>query len=134
MRDRVSRLLCVLLIVSLAQAAVVSPAAAALVATPEVAETDAGDARARLSAAIARPDVTRRLEALGITPAEAEARVAAMSDAEVRQAAAHLDRMPAGGDFFGVLVAIFLLMLLSDLLGITHLFPFTKPIRSDNPR
>ena len=41
--------------------------------------------------------------------------------------------MPAGGDGIGALVGaavlIFLVLLLTDILGFTHVFPFTKSIK-----
>jgi hypothetical protein len=52
--------------------------------------------RARVQALLARPDVQKELEKMGIAPADAGARVQAMSDAEVAQVAGRLDNLPAG--------------------------------------
>jgi hypothetical protein len=61
------------------------------------------------------------------------ARVSALTDSEVRQLAAQLDRMeamPAGGDAFGAIVAatviVFIVLLITDILGYTHIFPFVN--------
>ena len=51
-------------------------------------------------------------------------------DAEARQLAEQLDRLPAGGDsVLGILFAIFIILLITDILGLTKIFPFTRPVR-----
>ena len=54
---------------------------------------------------------------------------AALSDDEVAQLAARMDSLPAGGEIIGALVLIFIILLITDILGFTKVFPFTKPIR-----
>ena len=53
--------------------------------------------RERVKAMLERPEVTKELQKMGIAPADAEARVKAMSDGEVAQLAGRLDALPAGG-------------------------------------
>jgi hypothetical protein len=56
--------------------------------------------------------------------------VAALTDEEAAQLAGKLDRLPAGGDgIVGVLLIVFLVLLITDILGLTKIFPFTKPVR-----
>ena len=83
-----------------------------------------------------RPDhsaillLAARLEALGARRADVQARVDALSDEEVLQLAARLDSLPAGGDgFIGALVFVFLVLLITDIIGLTKVFPFTRPIK-----
>jgi hypothetical protein len=56
-----------------------------------------------------------------------------MTDEEAARLAARVDSLPAGGDGIGALVGaallVFLVLLLTDILGFTHVFPFTKPIK-----
>ncbi|MCY1310880.1 hypothetical protein D9M70_611210 [compost metagenome] len=52
-----------------------------------------------------------------------------MSDAEVAQLADRVDQAPAGGDVLGVLFAVFVILLVTDILGFTQVFPFTRPIQ-----
>jgi len=105
-------------------------AQAGMVPTPSVA---ADSAKARIIGLIERSDVRAQLQSLGVNPADAKARVAALSDAEAAQLAARFDSLPAGGDggasIIGAAVLIFLVLLLTDILGFTHVFPFTKPIK-----
>jgi hypothetical protein len=87
-------------------------------------------AHARVRAFLARDDVREQLRGLGVDPAEAEARVASLSDAEAQALAGRLDTLHAGGDAIGVIVGaallVFLVLLLTDILGLTDVFNFVK--------
>lgn len=81
----------------------------------------------RLKTFIAREDVQKRLEAYGVSAAEARARVNSLTPAEARRLAGRLENMPAGGtDLVGALLFLFVLLLVTDLLGLTDVFPFTR--------
>jgi hypothetical protein len=84
----------------------------------------------RVEQVLERADVQARLQAYGVSAADIKARVAALSDQEAADLAARIDSLPAGGDgIIGAIVLIFLVLLLTDILGFTHIFPFTKPIK-----
>ena len=56
--------------------------------------------------------------------------IPALSDAEAQQLARTIDSAPAGAsDLVGVLVFIFVLLLVTDILGLTKVFPFTRSVR-----
>jgi uncharacterized protein DUF6627 len=100
------------------------PAQAALVAT------DAALDQQRIARLLDRADVQEQLRAYGVDPAEARARVAALTDAEAAQLVSNIDRAPAGGiGIIGAILVVFLVLLLTDILGLTKVFPFTKPMR-----
>jgi hypothetical protein len=82
--------------------------------------------RAHIHAALDRAGVKEKLVSLGVDPSQIEARVDALTDAEAQQLAGNLDTLPAGGDIVGTLVFIFLILLITDLLGLTDVFPFTN--------
>jgi hypothetical protein len=123
------RLLCTALILSIAGAGLPLPAQAGMLPAAAVASSPAKE---RIIGVLERRDVRAQLASLGVNPADAKARVAALTDEEAAQLAARLDSMPAGGDGIGALVGaallIFLVLLLTDILGVTKVFPFTKPI------
>jgi hypothetical protein len=109
----------------------VDAARAALVTTEQaLAGEVAGSARDRVTAFVQRDDVRAQMVALGVDPAEAAQRVAGLSDAEVQRIAGHLDQLPAGqsaiGAILGAAVLIFLVLLITDLLGLTDVFPFVR--------
>ncbi|KAF0190810.1 MAG: hypothetical protein FD165_2368 [Gammaproteobacteria bacterium] len=82
--------------------------------------------RSRIHEALSRQEVTGKLVSLGVDPAQVQARVDALTDDEAQRLAESLDKMPAGGDVVGALVLIFIVLLVTDLLGLTHMFPFTN--------
>ena len=118
------------LIVSMVGMGLPLSAQAGMVPTTTVA---AEPAKERIVSLIERSDVRAQLQAIGVNPNDAKTRVAALSDAEAAQLAARFDSLPAGGDgggsIIGALVLIFLVLLLTDILGFTHVFPFTKSIK-----
>ncbi|WP_220807928.1 PA2779 family protein [Noviherbaspirillum aridicola] len=106
------------------------PAGAAIVTTEQlVAAPSSAAGRARIAELLERPQVAQRLSALGVDADDARARVAALSDEEASALAAHLDSAPAGGDFFATLGLIVVLLVVTDLLGVTDIFPFINSVR-----
>lgn len=104
------------------------PAArAAMVGTEAVVQASQALAeRDRLRDALNRTEVKERLVSLGVDPAQVQARVDALTDEEAQRLAKQMDEMPAGGDAIGWLVFIFVLLIITDVLGLTDVFPFTK--------
>lgn len=84
----------------LGSVASISPASAGMIGTDEVAvDSQASNDRERVKALVARPEVAKQLQALGVPPENAQARVNAMTDSEVRTLAGRLDALPAAGNF-----------------------------------
>ncbi len=110
----------------------VLPAAnAALVSTDKVIDqASATKDRERVESFLAREDVRQQMETLGVNPEDAAARVAGLSDSEVKKIVNRLDEMPAGqdgiGTVLGVLVFVLLVLLITDILCFTTFYPFTK--------
>jgi len=95
------------------------------VASHELAMQD----RARISAFLDRKEVLAQLQQEGVSPSEAKARVNALTDDEAHNIAGKLDQLPAGGDgIIGAIVFVFIVLLITDILGFTKVFPFTRPI------
>ncbi len=109
--------------------AVPMPAAQAGVIGTEAAVTQAEHAavKERLNELLARDDIRQGLMANGVDPAEARARIDALTPAEAKQVAGKLEQLPAGGNsIVGAIVFIFVLLLITDLLGLTDVYPFTR--------
>lgn len=136
---RIRRLITTFVASSLCFAGMMQSAQAALIGTEEVARSQAAtvpasrsadDARALIDATLQRADVVTALRERGVDPAQAQARVDALSDAEILAVAERIDAAPAGAnDVLGTIVFIFLLLLITDILGFTKIFPFTRSIR-----
>jgi hypothetical protein len=121
----------VLAVVLFALTGPIDAARAALITTEQAMTAEAVTSeRERVAAFLARDDVQTQMVALGVDPSEAARRVAGLSDAEVQQIAGHLDRLPAGqsavGAVLGAALFIFLVLLITDLLGLTDVFPFVR--------
>jgi hypothetical protein len=104
------------------------PAQAAIVGTDQ-ALGSTENAREKVADFLARQDVRDEIVRLGVSPGEAQARVNALSDEEVARIAGKIDSLPAGegiGGIIGAVVLVFLILLLTDLLGLTDVFGFTK--------
>ena len=107
------------------------PALAGMVTTEQVVES-AGiyEDRARVQAYLDRDEVRRQIEALGVDPGEAAARIDTLSDAEIAEIADRIDRLPAGQDAVGAIVGaallVFIVLLITDILGYTDVFPFVQ--------
>jgi hypothetical protein len=91
---------------------------------------NAQDARDHLKTLISRNDIKNALISQGIDPMEAKARVDSLSDSEVIEVADKIEQLPAGGGAFGAVIAasviVFLVLLITDILGYTDVFPFVK--------
>lgn len=125
MMTALKRVVSSVLIVCTAGVGAPPPASAAIIATDQVA---ASAERDRVKEFLDRAAVRERLQALGVDPAAASARVDALSDQEIATLAGEMDRLPAGGtDVLGVALIVFLVLLLTDILGYTKIFPFTRP-------
>ena len=125
--NRTRRFIASLLVVSMTGLGLPPPSHAAIVGTDAALAVAQRD---RVATLLGRADVRAQLEAHGVRPADVQARVAALTDAEVAQLAGQLDRLPAGGEgIIGALVIVFLVLLITDLLGLTKVFPFTRPVR-----
>jgi hypothetical protein len=134
MSSRIRRLVAVTVAMSLNYAGMVHAApagvapAAQLIGAEQVADAAAG--RALLERTLDRADVAAALQARGVSVDAARERVASLTDAEAAHVAAQIDEAPAGAaDVLGTIVFIFVLLLLTDILGFTKIFPFTRSIR-----
>jgi hypothetical protein len=136
MTTRTRRIIAAVLTVSLASASVAQTTAAtaapaALLSAEQVHQAAApSSGRALLEQTLQRADVVAALEARGVSAQAARERVAALTDAEAAHVAAQIDAAPAGAsDVLGTIVFIFVVLLITDILGFTKIFPFTRSIR-----
>ena len=107
------------------------PLLAAMVPTEAIIyKNNAQDARDHLKTLISRNDIKNALISQGIDPDEAKARVDSLSDSEVIEVGDKIEQLPTGGGVFGALIGaaliVFLVLLLTDILGYTDVFPFVK--------
>ncbi len=110
--------------------ALTGPASAAMISSQALVQSSQRDAtEAKVLQALSRPALVRQMEELGVDPAAARDRVAALTDEELAALDQKLDSLPAGGDVLGALLFVFVLLLVTDILGLTKVFPFTRAQR-----
>lgn len=85
--------------------------------------------RAALMAELRKDEVRQQIIDLGVSPEEAEARLAALSDVEVSAMLIEIDEQRAGAGIVGTLGTIFIILLVTDILCLTRLFNFTRCVR-----
>jgi hypothetical protein len=107
------------------------PALAAIIGTETMIDmARAQEARDHVNSILAREDVKAVFIAQGINPLEAKARVDTLSNAEIINLADQIDQLPSGGGTFEtvliVALIVFLVLLFTDLMGYTDIFPFVK--------
>jgi len=110
-------------------------ALAAMVGTETVLDAArVQNARELVRSIMDRQDIQADLVRQGIDPQEAQARAEALSDAEAVRLAGAIESLPAGGTnavavIVGAILIVFLILLITDILGYTSVFPFTKKHR-----
>jgi hypothetical protein len=110
----------------------VAPVQAGMVQTADILATqDSHGDRQTVSDFMERKDVARQLQDWGVDVDEAKARVASLSDEEIQMLAQHIDQLPAGGDSFigfllGLAIITFVILIFTDLAGVTDVFTFIK--------
>lgn len=112
----------------------VPTAQARMIGTNEViAEQQDAEHRAKLDNFLAREDVKQIMTQYGVDSIEAQKRVDSLTNEELAKIANTMDTLPAGSGAVGAVVGaallVFLVLLLTDILGMTHVFPFVTPQR-----
>ncbi|WP_340677540.1 PA2779 family protein [Paraglaciecola sp.] len=72
-------------------------------------------------------DVQQKLTTLGVSPADAKLRIASMTNQELMAFNQQMNEMPAGG-IIGTIVTVLVVVVVLDLMGITDVYPFIRPI------
>lgn len=118
----------ILIATTLCMSAWLPSAQAAMITTEQVLDSQqAAQNRDKVRAFFDRADVQTQLQTQGVSADTAKARVDALTDDEVASMAGHIDSLPAGGtDILGFILLVFIILLFTDILGLTHVFPFTN--------
>ncbi|MBE0493074.1 MAG: PA2779 family protein [Thiomicrospira sp.] len=106
------------------------PLQAAMVSTDELISTQQAQMdRESIAALLDRADVQEKLVAMGVTVGDVEQRIALMTNAEVAQLNQQIADLPAGEGVVGILVLLFVIFVVTDVIGATNIFPFIRPVR-----
>ncbi|MGB5493205.1 MAG: PA2779 family protein [Sedimenticolaceae bacterium] len=113
----------VLLMLSMSLIGMPTVVLAAPIGTDTVVQLDKrGELVSRIQAQLARDDVRAQFLARGVSPAEVDARIAALSTEELQMLSLQLDDLPAGGSVLAVIGVVFVVLLILELVGVTNVF------------
>jgi hypothetical protein len=126
-RLRRCRFLTALLAVSVLFVSVQPAVNAAIVSTSDLVATEQSKiSREYLLNSLEREEVRTALTSQGVDLEMAKQRVANMTDEEVRALNQKMDEMPAGSGVVGALLLVFLVLLFTDIMGWTDVYPFVN--------
>jgi hypothetical protein len=77
---------------------------------------------AQVTGILAKGEVRQQMIAMGLEPAAIEARLARLTDSELRTLAERMEQMPAGGDALAIIGIVFLVLLILEAVGVTDIF------------
>jgi uncharacterized membrane protein (Fun14 family) len=111
------------LVVGLVFSSLAPVAQAGVISTQQALSAEVRAAKeTQIRASLAREDVRQAMQRMGVDPADAQLRVAALSDAELQQLEGQLDQLPAGGGALAVIGVVFVVLLILELVGVTNIF------------
>jgi hypothetical protein len=99
-----------------------SAASAGIVDTSALVSTARDADLSAIRAKLDREDVRARMQEMGVDAAAVDARLASLSDRELHQLATDMQNAPAGGDALALLGAVFLVLLVLELVGVIDIF------------
>jgi len=104
---------------------------AAMITTDVAVESERAEkSREDLKQLISRENIEKYSIAQGIDPVEVKSRIDSLTDAEAIALADQIEELPAGGGAVGIIIGaaliVFLVLLVTDILGYTDIFPFVE--------
>ncbi len=86
------------------------------------------ESKQSVKAFLDRDDVKQQLVDMGVSPTDVDARINAMTADELAELNANLQDAPAGAGLVGVVLTIFIVFVITDVIGATDIFPFIRPV------
>jgi predicted PurR-regulated permease PerM len=128
MMHSLRRPIAVLLSMLLALAPLI-PAQAAMIGNEQVInQHQQGQTRDSLQQLLEQQSARQQLQALGVSPDLVKNRIDSLTDSELARINRHVDTLDAGGNILGILLVIFIVFVITDVIGATDIFPFIHPV------
>lgn len=118
-----------LMATTLASVPAMAAPVSAQAALAQIESAEAVQQRAELADWLQREDVVAEMTRLGVDAAQALQRVSQLTDAEVAQLHGRLGEADAAAGFLGGLALVFVILLITDFIGLTKIFTFTRAVR-----
>jgi len=123
-----SRFLALLLSFSLFFATIGQAQASIVSNSQLINQAQASNDKDDLRQIIRRADVQAQLLGMGVSTTDLDSRINQMTQDEVAQLNQQINQLPAGGGALGTIVLIFLVFVITDVIGATDIFPFIHPV------
>ena len=105
------------------------PAQAAMIGNEQVInQHQQGQTRDSLQQLLQQQSARQQLQALGVSPDLVKDRIDSLTDSELARINRHVDTLDAGGNILGILLVIFIVFVITDVIGATDIFPFIHPV------
>ena len=106
------------------------PAQAAMIGNDQIVKQSLShQTRDGLQQLFEQETAQQQLQAWGVNPDQIKSRIDSLTDAELARINQQVNDLQAGGDVLGILLVIFLVFVITDIIGATDIFPFINPAR-----
>ena len=105
------------------------PAQAAMIGNQQIInQSESLQTRGSLQQLIEQQSARQQLQAWGVDPEQIQNRINSLTDSELARINQQVDSLDAGGGVLGILLVIFIIFVITDVIGATDIFPFIHPV------
>jgi hypothetical protein len=105
------------------------PAQAAMIGNEQIVNQSLSvETRDSLRQLFEQDTARQQLQAWGVSPDQINTRINSLTDAELARINQQVGDLNAGGNVLGILLVIFIVFVITDVIGATDIFPFIHPV------
>ena len=105
------------------------PAQAAMIGNEQIVNQSLSvETRDSLRQLFEQDTARQQLQAWGVSPDQINTRINSLTDAELARINRQVGDLNAGGNVLGILLVIFIVFVITDVIGATDIFPFIHPV------
>lgn len=106
------------------------PAQAAMIGNQQIInQNQSQQTRDSLQQLLEQETARQQLQAWGVSPDQIRNRIDSLTDAELARINQQVNDLNAGGSVLGILLVIFIVFVITDVIGATDIFPFIHPVK-----
>ena len=106
------------------------PAQAAMIGNQQIInQSESQQTRGSLQQLVEQESARQQLQAWGVDPEQIQNRINSLTDSELARINQQVDTLDAGGGVLGILLVIFIVFIITDVIGATDIFPFIHPVK-----
>ena len=106
------------------------PAQAAMIGNQQIInQSESQQTRDSLQQLVEQQSARQQLQAWGVDPEQIQNRINSLTDSELARINQQVDTLDAGGSVLGILLVIFIVFVITDVIGATDIFPFIHPVK-----